>query len=242
MPNSGFYIIAKEPGAENPAIPAWANDSLNPASFAERYESSMQRKDIDEVDGVFQITNVLSDTECQSLVEITESLGYQQDAAVSLPRSVRHNDSVTWIVDDLTSEIIWQRCSELLSLNSHLFFHKKALGLNNRFRFYRYGSGDYFSPHTDGAWSGSRAIDGKLVQNAFDDRWSQLTFLLFLTDGYEGGCTRFLTKENHHDVRTPKGGVLCFPHGTHPLHCVHSSEPITSGTKVIVRSDVLFEI
>jgi hypothetical protein len=44
------------------------------------------------------------------------------------------------------------------------------------------------------------------------------------------------------DVRTPAGSVLCFPHGMHPLHCIHSSEPIFSGVKYIIRTDVLFEL
>ena len=39
----------------------------------------------------------------------------------------------------------------------------QALGLNARFRFYRYGPGDYFLPHTDGSWPGSRVRDGQLV-------------------------------------------------------------------------------
>ena len=44
------------------------------------------------------------------------------------------------------------------------------------------------------------------------------------------------------NIRTPKGGVLCFPHGLHPLHCLHSSNTITSGIKYIIRTDVLFEV
>jgi len=28
----------------------------------------------------------------------------------------------------------------------------------------------------------------------------------------------------------------------HPLHCIHSSVPITDGIKYIIRSDVLFEL
>jgi hypothetical protein len=44
------------------------------------------------------------------------------------------------------------------------------------------------------------------------------------------------------DVRTPLGGALCFPHGVHPMHCVHGSAPVTSGVKYIIRSDVLFEL
>ena len=93
-----------------------------------------------------------------------------------------------------------------------------------------------------------RVIDGELIANAYDDRFSQLSMLLFLSDGYEGGATQFLVSESDStlparnnadmqviDVRTPLGGVLCFPHGNHPLHCLHASQQIESGCKYIIR-------
>ena len=49
-------------------------------------------------------------------------------------------------------------------------------------------------------------------------------------------------KVSHVDIRTPAGSILCFPHGMHPLHCIHSSVPITGGVKYIIRTDVLFEL
>ncbi len=250
-----FYVVAREPGAENPAIPTWACRNSNPARLAVEYAGSVSRREIDAVPGVFQLLNVVSSEECSRLVRLTESLGYLEDAAVSLPRSIRHNHNITWIADDETTEIIWNRCRPLMLDSAGIFFGKQALGLNSRFRFYRYNEGDYFSPHTDGSWPGTRVVDGELVGNAFPDRWSQLSFLLFLSDGYEGGATRFYRdrgtrtqaatggdEESVVDIRTPIGGVLCFPHGTHPLHCLHGSEAITSGSKYIIRSDVLFEL
>jgi hypothetical protein len=42
-------------------------------------------------------------------------------------------------------------------------------------------------------------------------------------------------------VRTPKGGVLVFPHGGHPLHRMHSGELVESGEKYMIRTEVLFE-
>lgn len=252
--NHDFYIIAREPGAENPAIPTWACRTSNPLMLAEKPAAQVTRRDVDGVPGAFQLLNLLSADECASLVELTERLGYLEDAAVSLPRSIRHNNSVTWVTDDATTEILWQRCEASFHAQDD-FAAKQALGLNGRFRFYRYAQGDYFSAHTDGSWPGSRVIDGELVHNAYDDRWSQLTFLLFLNENFEGGATRFFVdSENLRrpagnpdpasgvDVRTPSGGALCFPHGVHPLHCVHASEPISSGVKYIIRSDVLFEL
>lgn len=255
MTEADFYIIEREAGAENPAIPTWACRTDNPANLQYDYSAPVQRLDVDAVPGAFQLLNVLSIEECNRLVDLTEHFGYLEDAAVSLPRAIRHNDSLTWVIDDETNAIIWQRCQALVRDDHEFNSGKTALGINSRFRFYRYGPGDYFAPHTDGSWPGSRVIDGELVGNAYNDRWSQLSFLLFLTEGYVGGATQFYVRKSNPDrparqpdeadiidVRTPIGGALCFPHGMHPLHCLHSSQAITAGTKYIIRSDILFEL
>lgn len=242
MDTDSFYIVARQPGAENPSIPTWACRADNPAALAADSAADIERREVDGVPGAFQLLDVLDAGECDRLVALSESLGYLEDAAVSLPRDVRHNDSFTWVADDTTCDIVWRRCRALVVDDSDYNAGKAALGLNARFRFYRYREGDYFAPHTDGSWPGSRVIDGELVDNAYPDRWSQFSFLLFLSGGYEGGATRFHVGERRVDIRTPLGGVLCFPHGTHPLHCVHSSTPIANGTKYIIRSDVLFTL
>ncbi len=255
MPVADFYIVKREAGAENPSIPAWACRDNNPANLEHDYASPVRRVDIDTVPGAFQLLNILSIEECQRLVSLTETLGYVEDAAVSLPRSIRHNDSLTWVIDDETNAIIWQRCQALMQDDHEFNTGKAALGINSRFRFYRYGRGDYFAPHTDGSWPGSRVIDGELIDNAYNDRWSQLSFLLFLTENYAGGATQFYVSKTNPahparqpdeadiiDLRTPIGGALCFPHGMHPLHCMHSSQKIIAGTKYIIRSDILFEL
>jgi hypothetical protein len=249
-----FYIIAREPGAEHPAIPTWASRTDNPAALEADRADVVTRRDISAVPGAFQLLDVLSSGECTRLVELTESLGYLADAAVSLPRSIRHNHNATWVADDVTTDIIWRRCRALIR-NDDDFDGKRALGINSRFRFYRYAQGDYFAAHTDGSWPGSRVIDGKLITNAYDDRWSQLTVLLFLSEDFQGGETQFYVDADDPakpagrvegaltvDVRTPVGAALCFPHGLHPLHCLHGSLPIQSGVKYIIRSDLLFEL
>ncbi len=250
-----FFVVAREPGAENAAIPTWACRNANPAALTRSADITIKRREIDAVPGAFQLLNLLSVEECQRLRDLSETFGYLEDAAVSLPRSIRHNDSFTWVADDETCDIIWQRSQPQLYDHSDYNAGKAVLGLNARFRFYRYGLGDYFAPHTDGSWPGSRVIDGELVDNAYSDRWSQLTFLLFLSDDYEGGATQFhvskadASRPARHpddaeiiDLRTPLGGALCFPHGLHPQHCTHSSQQVVSGTKYIIRSDVLFEL
>ena len=104
-----FYIIAREPGAENPAIPTWASRVDNPAMLAERSVAQVIRQNITGVPGAFQLLNLLSAAECERLVALTETLGYLEDAAVSLPRSIRHNHSTTWVADDITTDLLWRR-------------------------------------------------------------------------------------------------------------------------------------
>ncbi len=248
-------MVAREPGAEHPSLPSWANHGDNPAGLATGTAASVRRVSLAAVPGAFQLSGVFSDEECRRLIELSEQLGYLPDAAVSLPRSIRHNDNMVWIVDDASHELIWRRVAAYCTDEDGIFEGDAGVGLNQRFRFYRYGEGDYFQPHTDGAWPGSRVSDGELVTNAFPDRFSRMTFLIFLNEDFEGGATRFLTNADSPglpakrgdrvsivDIRTPAGGVLCFPHGFHPLHCLHSSEPITRGRKYIIRSDLLYPL
>ena len=123
----------------------------------------------------------------------------------------------------------------------------RALGINARFRCYRYVEGDYFKPHTDGSWPGSEVNErtGQLEWDAYRDRWSQLTFLVLLSDGYAGGRTIFHVDMDGEirdvAVKTPKGGVLIFPHGGHPLHQMHSGELVEGGEKYMIRTEVLYE-
>lgn len=254
--NNNFFVAAYEPGAEHPALPTWGNSVLNPANLQDNADiSQIERCAVPEVPGAFQLLNVLSKEECQRLINTSEELGFLPDAAVSLPRNVRHNDSLTWVVDEQTDRLIWQRVAHLMDDRQGIYGGSKALGINARFRFYRYSEGDYFKPHSDGAWPGTRIINNEIVANAYPDRFSQMTFLVLLSEDFIGGATRFLVNADDAtkparmgdnvkevDIRTPAGSVLCFPHGMHPMHCIHSSEPIAEGVKYIIRTDVLMEL
>lgn len=249
-----FFVVAREPGAENPSLPTWGSRIENPAMLSDEAPLIVARKDLPQVPGAFQLLNVLSPEECQRLIELSEALGYLPDAAVSLPREVRHNDNMTWVTDETTDQLIWQRCQHLLQDPNNYFQGRKPSGINARFRFYRYGEGDYFKFHTDGAWPGSRIIDNQLVTDAYPGHYSEMTFLILLSEDFDGGATRFrvnaddplapvrgATNLKDVDIRTPAGSVLCFPHGMHPLHRVHSSVPVEQGTKYIIRTDILFQ-
>jgi len=256
---NNFYIAAHEAGSTRGNLPLWANTNQNPITLTSTPQQTITKKMIEQVPGAFQLFNVLSPQECDTLIHISEHMGYTEDAAVSLKRNIRHNMNVNWITDNTTEQILWSRLSPLLKSslqNNHTYsLGKTPLGLNQRFRFYRYEKGDYFATHTDGAWPGSRMIDNTPVTDAFGDRHSLFTCLIFLSENYSGGATTFLvdptnpTKPartlegaNTVAIKTPKGGMLFFPHGQHPLHCLHSSALINQGVKYIIRTDVLFSL
>ena len=244
-----FFVVAREAGSEQPDLPTWTDRGAGNIAFDPSPARIATRREVSGVPGAFQLLDVLTPAECEQFISTSERLGYNLDAPVSLPHSVRHNTNINWIVDQSIDGPIWERCKPLIR---EQVANQSALGLNARFRFYRYGSGDFFAPHTDGAWPGSRVIDGALVHDAYGDRLSQMSFLLLLSDGYAGGRTLFFldraTGRAAQDldtaevvgVETPKGAALCFPHGFHPLHCLHAGEEITSGTKYIIRTDVLY--
>ena len=241
-----FYVVAREAGHKRRELPTWADRRPGNVVFDSAPERGVRRRDVEEVPGAFQLLDVLSDAECARFVAISDALGYHHDAPVSLPYHVRHNTTVNWVVDESIDGAIWERCRTQIP---ERVAGGRALGLNARFRFYRYREGDYFRPHTDGAWPGSRVVDGHLVHDAYRDRISQMSMLLFLSDGYTGGRTLFYVREGGGGaetkavgVATPKGAALCFPHGFHPLHCLHAGEPVSSGTKYIIRTDVLFAL
>mmetsp|Transcript_94436 Transcript_94436/g.187179 ORF Transcript_94436/g.187179 Transcript_94436/m.187179 type:complete len:305 (-) Transcript_94436:82-996(-) len=240
-----FRVAATEHGQERSDLPLWALSPDVPATltFPRLLQGSdspeVHRHDLPGVTGGFQLTNVLSKEECQSLVDVLDALGFHADAAVSLPYSFRHMVNCNLCVPDDVERLIFERCRHLLPEIAGC----EPLGLNCKFRCYKYGSGDYFKPHTDGAWPGTRVEGEEVLMDAFGDRLSQLTFLILLSDDYEGGGTKFYDSSSGEvETRTPLGGVLCFPHGYHPDSPMHEGMLVHSGYKYMIRTEVLYSL
>ena len=165
------------------------------------------------------IDNFLSQKECDDLILFSEMRGFNE-AEVSLRsgskmmKGLRNNYRLIYEDNSLANKL-WEK---LMLFVPNVIEQNKVVGLNERFRFYRYDKGQRFKRH----------IDGRV---RLDNQESRLTFMIYLNEDFEGGETKF------DDVTIfPKTGTaLCFVHEQK-----HESIPITNGIKYVLRSDVMY--
>ena len=250
-PDRHYRLVTREPGSERIDLPIWT--SLPHAiGFEGAAFGPVRRTDVEGVPGAFVLSHVLTDHECDAIAALSESMGYTEDAPVSLGRRIRRNENCVIVADDTLWRPIWERVQahmpKVVQMPDGVC--AQPVGLNQRWRLYKYGAEDIFRMHTDGSWPGS-GLDaaGGLERDLFGDRWSTMTFLIYLDGEYDGGETTFFVPSDS-DPRTgelvsvsvPKGSVLCFFHGEHALSPLHEGSLVTRGLKRIVRSDVLYTL
>ena len=106
----------------------------------------------------------------------------------------------------------------------------EPFGLNERLRLLRYRPGDQFQSHFDRAVPTDDGLHRSLV-----------TVLLYLNDAntFEGGATLYedtTDAKRFAAVAPARGRVVLFEHDLW-----HSGAPVTAGTKLVLRTDVLFD-
>jgi predicted 2-oxoglutarate/Fe(II)-dependent dioxygenase YbiX len=182
--------------------------------------------EVDFLDGpdVFVIRDFLLPAECDDFVARSEREGYA-DAPITtvsgfvMRKDIRDNARV--ILDDADlAKMWWERARE--SLNEK-WFDWHAVGLNERFRFYRYDVGQRFAPHTDGCFerpNGERSF---------------FTFMVYLNGDMEGGETAFHRRHPPLRVTPERGKALVFFHRQ-----LHEGLPVTKGRKYVLRTDVMY--
>ena len=113
----------------------------------------------------FFLENVLSPIECDRLIAAAETAGYNPDEPMAgQPGASILAHACVWIVDHPLERELFERVRKFLpSYQSSGQGQKELsqdddetimepLGVNRRFRFYRYVPGRYYRPHIDGAW------------------------------------------------------------------------------------------
>lgn len=174
--------------------------------------------------GIWIIKNLFSVEKCREWIELCEAEGFDEapinvgGGKTQIRKDIRNNSRV--IVDDeILAFEIWQTVREHLP---KVINGRVALGLNERFRFYRYEPGQKFAYHMDGYF---RRDNGEQ---------SMLTFMIYLNEEFEGGATTFMNGDNT-IVKPETGMVLAFNHTL-----FHEGSEVLRGRKYVLRSDVMF--
>jgi hypothetical protein len=185
------------------------------------------RKQLLDNEDVFLIQDFLSPQECDRFIARAEQTGFEEapvstaGGAVML-KSVRDNSRVM-IDDPALAAQLFERARPFLP--AALLGRWQLTGFNERWRFYRYDPGEKFAPHYDGSFARS------------DDERSQLTFMVYLNDGFDGGETKFyFKKEPTLVVRPVRGAALVFVHWK-----MHEGAAVLAGRKYVLRTDVMYQ-
>ena len=178
----------------------------------------MKRTDIRP--GVFTLEDVLSSEECDALIRRAENQGFEfapitTAHGLKIDVETRNNDRVVFDDIALAGEL-WSRTREAIP---SVMREREAVGLNERFRLYRYAPSQRFSWHSDGAFHRG---NGDV---------SLLTFMVYLNRDYRGGVTRFEDAE----VIPRTGMALVFRH-----ELQHEGATVVTGQKYALRSDVMY--
>jgi len=155
------------------------------------------------------------EAEAPAVAPITTAAGAVLDVRV------RNNDRVIFDDPALAAELF----ARIRAALPETFDGGTLVGLNERFRGYRYRSGQRFAPHFDGFFARPETPAGR--------ESSEITVLFYLNDGFAGGETNILDYDLVVVPRT--GSALLFQH-----LLLHEGCEVSSGVKYVLRTDVMY--
>ncbi|KAK7052112.1 hypothetical protein R3P38DRAFT_3386647 [Favolaschia claudopus] len=211
-----------------------------------------QRFDVPGVPGAFIVNDVFEASECRALIDAAEAVGMLPDepvagSAAQLASVLAHN--FIWLADADFISTLYDRVVPHLPPAVH---GGAVKGINRRFRLYRYRPGALYRPHIDGAWPASALDETSTPPSYIYDSdptvYSRLTFLIYLNDDFDGGCTTFFLPSAEHGILEarpvkPRTGTVCvFPHGAAQGSLLHEGSGVIEGAKYVIRTEVLYEV
>lgn len=175
---------------------------------------------------IFTIANFFSPDECRDAIERGENTGFAaagvqtKDGRAEM-LGLRNNDRAAFDSPEFADEL-WLRLRPFVPSP---LFGRTAIGLSETLKFYRYDVGQTFKMHQDGS-----------VKRPNGEK-SQVTFMIYLNDDFEGGHTKFELREPHQaaDVAPQAGMALLFLHTLR-----HEGAQVLEGRKYVLRSDVMY--
>lgn len=169
---------------------------------------------------VFVIPNFQTVEFCETLLVRIDEMQFEpaslngQKSKMRI-RKVRNNDRIIWDNPELAGQL-WEK---LKSVELPHFFGARPVSLNERLRIYRYEKGQKFDWHADARFARKNGEQ------------SLYTFLLYLTEGFEGGETSFVDAK----IVAETGMACIFEHKIRHKGC-----EVISGSKIVLRSDIMY--
>ena len=162
--------------------------------------------------------------ECKGFIDFAEQEGFKESPIRSkegevINKEIRDNDRVIWDNPQVATQL-WNMVKDLMP---HDIDGYEPIGLNERFRFYRYKDGQQFKPHVDAPFTRSSTEKSKI------------TLLIYLNEDFEGGNTTLIIENE--EIKPKTGMLLLFEHKI--MHC---GRPVTTGTKYVLRTDVMYQL
>ena len=203
----------------------------------------------------FILDNVLSEDECEALIQETSDKGYEKAPLIGgdsqiLDTTVRNSQRC--IIDSKEkANWLWDKIKDFIP---ETWNGQPIVGLNERLRFLRYNTGEYFKPHEDNDYA-----------RPDDSERSFITIQLYLSSGFEGGNTIFLSNKNCLTKKNSRkencmlccikpvslvwkkndkqnvgvvprpGRILVFQHDI-----MHEGTVLRKGTKYTMRTDIMY--
>ena len=175
----------------------------------------------------FTLDGVFTPEECQKWIDLTENKGYE-DALVNvgggdqvLMKDVRNNKRCIIDSPEMAAEIM-----EIIQEFLPQTWNRKELStLNERLRFLRYDPGQKFKGHFDGMYI-----------RPDNSEASYITVQLYLNEGFKGGSTTFLHRQERVECVPKTGRVLIFEH-----KIFHEGSALLEGRKYACRTDVMYK-
>jgi len=188
-----------------------------------KFPAPVQRVDLwcGNSDSAFLLLNLLSPDECDDVIHQAEDMGFRD---CGYQKRIRVTDRVSVMGGELV-EVLFERAKPFLADVSIPWGREAPYGVPT----------GIFLPHHDGGF------------DEHDKVRSIKTFMIYLNDGFDGGCTRFYSdKQAHYRPGQPehqihcltpiRGSCVVFNH-----HITHDGEELLGGKKYILRTEVMFQ-
>lgn len=199
----------------------------------------VRREDVDR--GCYLLHGMLAPRECRRLIAAAEAIGFTHaglaigDDTYRVNLAVRNNLRVVFDARELAAGL-WARIRGQCPAHHD---GAKIVGLNWRFRVYRYDPGHRFFPHVD-------------VRTTLPVGETRESLVIYLNDEFTGGNTCFYEVKDRgsrrgegrgrkfdnrvqFSLRPQVGGAVVFDHLR-----LHEGAEVASGAKYAVRSDLIY--